>query len=72
MTRPTDSEDSDLTPLDRINDIPRMLKAMKGAVRKALLQHKLAGNPVPIWQDGQVVWIPPEDIPVGSDEPDED
>jgi hypothetical protein len=29
-------------------------------------QHKLAGNPVPIWENGQVVWIQPEDIDVDS------
>ena len=53
----------DLTPAERVNDIPRILRAMQQAVREAIWQHKLAGNPVAVWRDGQVVWIQPEDIP---------
>lgn len=41
--------------------------ALARAVRKALLEHKRAGNPIAVWQDGCVVWIPPEEIVV--DEP---
>jgi hypothetical protein len=37
-------------------------KALGKAVREALLRHKRAGNPVATWRNGQVVWIPPEDI----------
>jgi hypothetical protein len=44
-----------------------MNEAMARAVRRALLQHKRAGNPIAAWQDGQVVWIPPEEIPVEDD-----
>jgi len=54
-------------------DIEELLKdddlierALVQAVRDALLQHKRAGNPVPIWENGQVVWIPPEEIDVDS------
>jgi hypothetical protein len=50
-------------PAERVDDIPRILKALKQAVREALLRHKQAGNPVAIWQDGRVVWIQPKDIP---------
>jgi hypothetical protein len=53
----------DLTPAERVEDIPRILEALKQAVRQALLRHKQAGNPVAIWQDGRVVWIQPKDIP---------
>lgn len=59
-TRP----DSDATPLDRVEDLPRILQAMRTAVREALLRHKKLGNPVAIWRDGQVVWLSPEEIPV--------
>ena len=38
--------------------------ALAKAVREALLQHKRAGNPIAVWRDGQVVWIPPEEIEV--------
>jgi hypothetical protein len=41
--------------------------ALAKAVREALLEHKRAGNPIAVWQDGRVVWIPPEEIVV--DEP---
>ena len=62
--------DAGVPPAERVHDKDRMLRALQRAVRRALRQHKLAGNPVAIWRDGQVVWIPPEDIPV-SDQDDE-
>ena len=54
-----------LSASERVNDLPRILDAMREAVREALVRHKLAGHPIAVWQDGQVVWIQPEDIPVG-------
>jgi hypothetical protein len=51
---------------DRVNDVTRILDAMREAVREALARHKLAGNPVAAWRDGRVVWIQPEDIPVSG------
>ncbi len=36
----------------------------KEAVRDALRQHKRLGQSVAVWQDGKVVTIAPEDIPV--------
>ena len=36
----------------------------KVAVRDALREHKRLGQSVVIWQDGKVVWVAPEDIPV--------
>lgn len=41
-------------------------KAMRDAVRHALLTHKRAGNPVASWKDGRVVIIPAEEIEVGE------
>jgi hypothetical protein len=38
-------------------------KVLQRAVQEALLRHKHAGNPVAVWRDGRVVWIPPEEIP---------
>jgi hypothetical protein len=32
------------------------------AVREAVLKHAQAGQPVATWQNGQVVWIQPEEI----------
>jgi len=39
-------------------------KAIKQAVQKAVLQHKLAGNPIVVMQDGKMVWLKPEEIQV--------
>ncbi len=38
--------------------------ALAEAVREALLQHKRAGNPIAVWEDGRVVWIPADEIVV--------
>ncbi len=54
----------ELTPVERWEDLPRMMAEMQLAVREAILRHKQAGNPICTWRDGQVVWIQPEDIPV--------
>jgi hypothetical protein len=51
-------------PEERVADVAGMLQAMDLAVREALALHKRAGNAVPVWREGRVVWIPPEDIPV--------
>ncbi len=52
------------TPAERVHDIPRILEAMRLAVRDALLDHKRAGNPVAVWRNNRVEWIQPEDIRV--------
>ena len=39
-------------------------RAVRKAVREAVLRHKLLGNPIAISRDGKVVWIPPEEIEV--------
>jgi len=51
-------------------------EALRRAVREALLHHKKIGNPIAVWENSQVVWIPPEEIDPsaievqGPDEPD--
>ena len=57
------SRDAEPTPLERVEDVPRILKAMTGAVREALLRHKRLGNPVAVWREGGVTWLRPEEIP---------
>jgi hypothetical protein len=59
----SDASDAAPPPVDRVRDIPRMLRAMQLAVREAIWRHKIAGHPVAVWRDGRVVWIQPEDIP---------
>lgn len=41
-----------------------LLRAARLSVQAALWRHKQLGNPICVWQDGRVVWIPPEEIPV--------
>ncbi len=43
--------------------------AVREAVRDALLMHKRLGNPVATWQDGRVVLIPADQIPVDDGPP---
>ncbi len=64
--------DSDLTPAQRVDDIPRILRALREAVQEALRRHKLAGNPVAVWRNGRVEWIAPEDIPVQTKAPEKE
>ena len=40
--------------------------ALRRGVREALLAHKRAGEPIVVWQDGRVVTLKAEDIPVGD------
>lgn len=40
--------------------------ALAAAGREALIMHKRMGYPLPVWRDGQVVWIPPEEIVVNE------
>ena len=58
---------TDLAPADRVDDIPRTLRALRQAVQEALLQHKRDGNPVAVWRNARVEWIQPEDIPVPTE-----
>lgn len=39
-------------------------KAVKKAVKEAVLRHKQAGNPIVVMKDGQMVWLKPEEIQV--------
>jgi hypothetical protein len=64
----TSEPQSELTPAERVDDIPRTLQALRQAVREALLRHKRDGYPVAVWQNGRVEWIAPEDIPVDFDD----
>lgn len=45
-------------------------KAMRQAVREAVLLHKRLGNPVADWRDGKVVWGQPEDIELPEEKAD--
>jgi hypothetical protein len=36
--------------------------ALQKAGQEAVLEHARAGTPVPIWEDGKVVWLQPDEI----------
>ena len=61
------SHNERISPIDRLDDEPRIMKALQKAAALAMLEHKRAGVPVATWEDGQVVWIQPEDIPIAED-----
>jgi hypothetical protein len=46
----------------------RAEKAFKEAVANAITEHKRAGVPITIWQDGKVVQIPPDQIEVHEEQ----
>ncbi|MCC6358003.1 MAG: hypothetical protein IT450_04615 [Phycisphaerales bacterium] len=37
-------------------------EACQQAVRNALIDHKRTGDPIVVWENGQVVWIPADRI----------
>jgi hypothetical protein len=41
--------------------IEQTTAAVARAVRLALLRHAREGRPVPIWENGRVVWLSPEE-----------
>lgn len=65
----SDTPQTDLTPAERVDDIPRTLAALRAAVQDALRRHKLAGHPVAVWRNARVEWIQPENIPVQPESP---
>jgi len=52
----------------RFSNSDLLLALIQQAVREALIEHKMAGNPVASWKDGKVVITQPKDIVV-PDEP---
>ncbi len=48
------------------DEITPIEKALKKAVREALLRHKKLGNPIAVWEDSRVVWVPSEKIEVSE------
>ena len=65
----SDTPNADLTPAERVDDIPLTLRALRAAVQEALQRHKRDGHPVAVRRNARVEWIQPEDIPERSDLP---
>lgn len=55
-------------PSRRSADLERITEAMQRGVREALRVHKRLGQSIVVWQDGRVVTLAPEDIPVDVNE----
>jgi hypothetical protein len=51
-------------------DTDRVVRALHKGVVQAMIRHKRLGNPIVVWRDGKVVWIPAEEIVIPDDEPD--
>lgn len=49
-----------------LNDSAMVTMIIQEGIKTALLKHKQVGNPVCEWRDNKVVWISPENIPVGT------
>ncbi len=47
----------------------RIEAALRRAQRDALLEHKRAGHPVPMWIDGRTVLVPAEEIEIPEEPP---
>jgi hypothetical protein len=62
-------------PLDmRTATNDEIVEAMNRGVRKALREHKLAGNPIVVWDrdTNTILTVPPEEIPEYPEEPGEE
>lgn len=68
----SDTRLANLTPAERVDDIPRILRALREAVHEALQRHKRDGNPVAVWRNARVEWIQPDDIPFPPESPEEE
>ena len=49
-----------------LKDAKLIERALRQAEEEPLQMHKRASNPIPVWRDGQVVWLPPEEISVSA------
>lgn len=62
---PAPQQEPELDRIDRLlEDDEAVAAALRKGVHDALVRHKKLGQPVVVWRDGKVVWIPPEEIPV--------
>jgi hypothetical protein len=65
----SDIPQTGLTPAERVDDVSRTLRALRQAVQEALRRHKGDGNPVAVWRNARVEWIPPAEIPDQPESP---
>jgi len=58
------STDSEKTIDQLFREIRPIERALRRGVREALIRHKKLGQRIVVWKDGEVVWIPPEEIEI--------
>jgi hypothetical protein len=58
------SADKEINIPEILMDRPRVQKALRDAVQRAIHFHKLMGRPIVVWKDGKVVEIPADQIQV--------
>ncbi len=47
---------------DLIRDNDLIQNALTQAIQDTVREHKLLGQPIVIWRDGKVVWVPPKKL----------
>jgi len=58
------SVDSEMSVDQFLRENERIERALRRGVREALIRHKKLGQPIVIWRDGKVVWVPAEEIEI--------
>lgn len=53
-----------ITPEQVLAEAREAEAAIRRAVRDAILDHKRTGDPIVVWRDGKVCWIPADEIVV--------
>ena len=56
------AEDRKRTISEMVADSELMTEAIRQGVREELLSHARAGNSVPVTENGQIVWLSPDEI----------
>ena len=65
----TKAAEPNLEPYQLVEDIPRALHALRLAARDTLIAHKRDGDPIVVWEDGRVKWIPADEIVIPDEPP---
>lgn len=46
-----------------LSDEATMQEVFRQARREAIRQHRMANQPMVVWQDGAIVWLQPDEFP---------
>lgn len=58
----TNQQEDDEERFKIFEDPVKLGKILQSGIHAALLKHKQAGNPICVDKDGEVIWIPPDQI----------